>query len=149
MEEQGAGVGGKQRGRLLANRDQGISHQQAAAGAMQASRFHEGAKAQIQRTQGDPVQFVGVGETLIKQKPGALGRKAQPAQGQLEGKAPLPRGHPNLGRRKGPRQGWQGQLVLQARTGGQHDREHRSIAGFQLSQGRAHLTGGRQRGIKQ
>ena len=114
VEEQGGGVGAKQLRRLGADRHQGVGDQQAATGPVQAGHLHEGSQAQIQGAQGDPGQFVAVGQALLKQHPGAAGREAKPAKGQGQGKTPLPGRHPHLGLGEGPGHGRHRQFVFQA-----------------------------------
>ena len=149
MEEQGGGIGLKQLGRLGANRHQGIGHQQAAAGLVEATHVLEAAQAQVHRPQRIPEQLVPVGQAVLEQGVGAAGRKTQPSQGQAQGEAPLAWAHPHLGPREGPGQGRQGQLVLQPRTGGQHNRCNGPMGGLQLAQLGQQLPGGGHGSVEQ
>lgn len=149
VKQQGCGIGAEDLRRFAGDGHQRIGDQQAAAGPVQAGHLHEGAEPQIQRAEHLPVQLVGMGQPLLEQHPGAAGGKTKPGQGQRQREAPLARAHPHGGGRKGPRHRRHRQLVLQPGAGGQHDRAHWPVTGFQLAQAVQQLLGGRHRRVEQ
>ena len=149
MEQQGCGISVKHGGWFGADGHQGIGEQQAARGPVQTGHLHEGAEAEIEGAQAAPVEFIAMGQSLLKQNPSAAGWESQPTRGQREREAPLAGSHPHRGIGEGPSQGWGGQLVLQARGGGQHDRHHGAMVALQLPESRQQLRGDWQRGVEQ